>query len=622
MKIPRYTSNLGSAPIQSGRTLTTGTGSAQGMVNLGQTMLDSISSFAQAKQAVEMKLRDQEVLNLKTLSEGDSLMAANDFNFGLENRKDYKNFLPEYDKMWNLHTNKVKKERFTDKQGNFDEYAWKQYEPFHNKTYIEGRVGVQGNISKARNAQSVASYQTNYDATTTKFSTSTSTAQVVGNWQEWENGTFNKYKGLATFDQGALDTGYDKMLATANNQMMLLQSGDNGKMPIYQNPNGKTATDWSVVAEKAADPTVKMFDVQGNELTVDDPARKEFIKSARAQATEQESFDQNQITINARDDKNTFSDRIIAVRQGKADPTFLKDLESNTNLEGGDKTTLANAYSAAITSLKEGTKLWDTPQGRKTDALLTTMVMSGAIDTEQEKDVIYQAMMEGYLDPARGKTLLGEVEKLQKDRNSHKMLLYKRAVKTILKETGAPPSILESIDGLNAGSAADTYQQLSMILGDTNLSETSLIAVQNLDRILAEGERKNMSMYDMLGNANSPNYVVREITTVYKEQIKEDRIKDYTAKSNAYMKTDDETKAQGLYRIDPVGFVNYQGRGGTSAATPPLRNDNEPINTYILRLQKWNNEQAAITSGGPSFLRSDVVGGASTQGIAILPTGE
>ena len=133
MQIPRYKGNLGSTPIQSGRTLTTGVASAQGLVNMGQTMLNAVTDFAEQKIQIEAKLRDQDILNKKTLAEGDSLMAANDFDFSLENRKDHENFLPEYDKSWKVTTNKVKKERFTDKEGNFDEIAWKQYEPFHNR---------------------------------------------------------------------------------------------------------------------------------------------------------------------------------------------------------------------------------------------------------------------------------------------------------------------------------------------------------------------------------------------------------------------------------------------------------------------------------------------------------
>lgn len=37
------------------------------------------------------------------------MMRANDFNFGLETRKDYKKFLPEYEKDWKAHTAKIKK---------------------------------------------------------------------------------------------------------------------------------------------------------------------------------------------------------------------------------------------------------------------------------------------------------------------------------------------------------------------------------------------------------------------------------------------------------------------------------------------------------------------------------
>lgn len=620
MKIPRYTSNLGSAPIQSGRSLTTGVGSAQGMANLGKTMLDSITQFAAAKQEIELKLRDQEITNLKTLAEGDSLMAANDFNFGLEQRKDYNNFQPDYDGMWNKHTAKVKKDRFTDKKGNFDQYAWEQYEPFHNKAYMQGKVAVQGNISKARNAQSVTAYNTNYDATTKSIETSTSVAQVTGNWQEWENGTFAKYSGLATFDQGTLATGYDELLAKSNNQMMLLQSGENGKTPIYKNPQGVTATDWSKVAERAADPTVKMYDVQGNELTVDDPARADFIKNAQQKSAEQDTFDTNQIAVNDRNTSDSFNARLGKVYTGVPDATFMEDV-NKSNLSGDQKKKLNADYLAAIKALKDKTKYWDTAEGQQTDAIVTAMVLSGAIDTEEEKSVVLKLVAEGKIKPTRGDTLVGTIEKQQKDANAHKVSMYKNAIKVVLKEAGADPNLMDAIQGQNLD-AQNVDSVLASIFG-SGVDATAYTAVNNLTRLIAEGEKKGISMTDMLMNTKSPHYIINDIVQVYKDQVKTDKIRNYEAKAKAFISADEDTKKFGDYRIDPVGWANYQTSvqtTNTQNQVPP-RGENESINDYLLRLQAWNKKQAQSKTGLPSFMQSDVVGGTSTQNMIVLPTG-
>lgn len=623
MKIPRYTGNVGSAPIQSGRTLTTGVGSAQGMVNLGQSMLDAVSTFATQKVEHVARQRDQEILDLATSAEGDSMMRANDFNFGLETRKDYKKFLPEYEKDWKAHTAKIKKDKFTT-DGVFDEYAWSRYEPHHNKVFMEGKINVQGHISKTRNAQSITAYNTNYNQTELSIDRSTSVAQLTGNWEDWVNTKYTPYKGLATFDQGTLDTGYDALLGKVNNQMMLLQSGENSKIPVYKNPNGVTTTDWSKVAEKAADPTVEMFDVDGKPLTVDDPARAAFIKDARAKSNEQDTFDTNQITVNQKADNNTFHNRLIGIYESKKpDPNFLSDLKANTTLEGTTKKTLASAYTSAISDLNNATPYWDTPEGQKTDGILTAMVLSGVIDTEQEKDVIIAAAANGRLKPERARSLVNDVEKFQKDANSNKILMYKNAVRVVMKEAGAPPDILSQLDSMQNLSGENVAAQISNILG-SNMDMTAYTAVNNLTRLIAEGEKKGISMYNMLMNPSSPDYLINDLTQVYKDQLKTDKIKNFEQKAQgtgAYIFNDDQ---KGNYRIDPVGWANYVNtngvaRGSQNNTQVPPRGENEDLNTYLLRLQTWNKKQAGFNTGQPSFLRSDVIGGESSQSMIVLP---
>ena len=622
MKIPRYTGNVGSAPIQSGRTLTTGTGSAQGMVNLGQSMLDAVSTFAAQKVAHTAKMRDQEILDLSTMSEGESMMAANDFNFSLETRKDYKNFLPEYDTLWDKHTKKLKKDKFTN-NGVFDEIAWNRYLPNHQKTFMEGKVNVQAAISKARNAQSVTAYNTNFNQTEVKLETATSTAQVVGNWNDWKNNTFTNYKGLATFDQGTLDTGYDALFKKANTQMMLMQSGEDGKTPIYQNPNGKTVTDWSKVAERAADPTVTMVDVEGNKLTVDDPARKEFISNAIALSNEQEGFDQSQRTENMRTDNNNFNNRLIGIYRGNVDDNFLKDLEDNNTIDGPTKKTLASAYSTAVNARNEGKPYYDTIEGKKTESLVTAMVLSGMIDTEEEKSTIIKLAADGMISPDTARSLTSDIEKYQKDKNNHKLIMYRNAVKTVMKAAGAPPDVLSQMDMLESLSEADLMTQISSIMG-SNMTPNAYKAVNNLTLLIAEGEKKGLTMNDMLMNPKSPAYLMNDLVQVYTDKAKEENIRNFELKAkgtNAYIMEDAKF---GNYKIDPVGWANYvESQGGTAQNIQvPPREENEPINTYLLRLQKFNNKQAAEKTGMPTFLRSDVVGGENTQTMIVIPNQE
>jgi hypothetical protein len=622
VKIPRYTGNVGSAPIQSGRTLTTGTGSAQGMVNLGQSMLDAVSTFAAQKVAHTAKMRDQEILDLSTMSEGESMMAANDFSFSLETRRDYQNFLPEYETTWDKHTKKLKKDKFTN-NGVFDEIAWNRYLPNHQKTFMEGKINVQTHISKARNAQSVTAYNTNFNQTEVKLETATSTAQVVGNWNDWKNNVFANYRGLATFDQGTLDTGYDGLFKKANTQMMLMQSGVDGKTPIYQNPNGKTVTDWSKVAERAADPTVKMVDVEGNEITVDDPARKEFISNAITLSNEQEGFDKSQRTENMRTDNNNFNQRLIGIYRGNVDDNFLKELEDNNTIDGPTKKTLASAYSTAVKARNEGKPYYDTIEGKKTESLVTAMVLSGMIDTEEEKSTIIKLAADGMISPDTARSLSSDIEKYQKDKNNHKLIMYRNAVKTVMKAAGAPPNVLSQMDALEGLSGADLMTQLNNIMG-SNMTPNAYKAVNNLTLLIAEGEKKGLTMNQMLMNPKSPAYLMNDLVQVYTDKAKEENIRNFELKAkgtNAYIMEDAKF---GNYKIDPVGWAKYvESQGGTAQNIQvPPREENEPINTYLLRLQKFNNKQAAEKTGMPTFLRSDVVGGENTQTMIVIPNQE
>jgi hypothetical protein len=129
-------------------------------------------------------------------------------------------------------------------------------------------------------------------------------------------------------------------------------------------------------------------------------------------------------------------------------------------------------------------------------------------------------------------------------------------------------------------------------------------------------------MNEMLMNPNSPNYIMRDLIEVYKENFKKERIKDFDTKASAYINMSEDVKKFGNYRIDPVAWANYNNRATTIKMPPvPPRAENEPINTYLMRLQKWNQKTSAEATGLPSFLRSDVVGGESSQGGVVLPSG-
>jgi hypothetical protein len=149
-------------------------------------------------------------------------------------------------------------------------------------------------------------------------------------------------------------------------------------------------------------------------------------------------------------------------------------------------------------------------------------------------------------------------------------------------------------------------------------------AVNNLTLLIAEGEKKGLTMNEMLMNPKSPAYLMNDLVQVYTDKAKEENIRNFELKAkgtNAYIMEDAKF---GNYKIDPVGWAKYvESKGGTAQNIQvPPREENEPINTYLLRLQKFNNKQAAEKTGMPTFLRSDVVGGENTQTMIVIPNQE
>ena len=87
MKIPRYEGT--NVNISSGRSLTTGIGSSQGVVELGKTAMNAVSNYATKKNSLDAKLRRLEINTNVQLS--GSMLAGESQGFfdSLNSRTDY-----------------------------------------------------------------------------------------------------------------------------------------------------------------------------------------------------------------------------------------------------------------------------------------------------------------------------------------------------------------------------------------------------------------------------------------------------------------------------------------------------------------------------------------------------
>ena len=103
IRIPRYDSNLGSSPVSSGRSLTTGV--TDTMSNMGNSAMKLVSTYADSQIRMEAKLRDLDLVSKNENGKNDSLLHNDDFVYQIETsgRSDWEawegEFIDSYDKL-------------------------------------------------------------------------------------------------------------------------------------------------------------------------------------------------------------------------------------------------------------------------------------------------------------------------------------------------------------------------------------------------------------------------------------------------------------------------------------------------------------------------------------------
>lgn len=605
IKIPRYTSSLGSAPVSSGRTITTGVVDNP----VGEGVMSLVRAFGDAQIKREAKLRDIDLTTKNEKGKNDSLLFNDNFFEGLNERSDFDNWEQEYKDKWLEQTQ-------TKKDGIFvnDDIAWKKHEPFHDLAYIEGLRGVRQKKNDVRLKMAEREYGVTYQNTQNKIDNANSAMQVLSEYEVWRDSTLDSYAKTEFFDAGRYQTDLEGMKNYANSAYLYQQTTKG--VATIMSPDNVQAVDWAGLAIKAANPEFTINDIDGNKLTVDDPIRKGLIKQYRDKASEQKTFFDNRITKLDREVNIKFADRLINVAQGKADDKFLTDLEKS-RLNGDDKIKLKNSYATTLSNLASGTKLYDTPQGMQSQTTLRIMIAAGLIDTEQEKQVIYDLGMSGLISPETVTTLTNEVDKKQGQTNAPKALLYKRAIAVIMKEMGEKPSILEAINS-SAGGARSVDEARNFIeTMSGQMSYETALAIQNLDKVLAIGEAKGFTIENMLANQKSNNYVLGDLIKVYKGAADDTKIQDFNQKATEYMNATADFEG---YRIDGAAWAQSGLRDSPVVVNVPLKADGESITTYLKRLDNWNKTQQTGFGTMPSFLRGDVMGSGSAATINLTGT--
>ena len=484
MKIPRY-ENI-DVNVSSGRSLTTGTSASQGLVDIGKTAMTLVSQYGERQNAFNAKMRRLEIETNKSLADSTFKGSNLDYLDDLNNRSDYltpNNWLIEYEKNF--------KKQETQYKTSLDEQTWQEYQPLFYQSYFETRSKINQKITGQKLTNAKIALDEGYDKYKMQIDNASSLKEIKSNYDFYNQTSLKTNVTTGLFG----DETYQQLLKDTktftDNKYMMFQVLESAKI---QSPTGSVEIDYNTVLTRLKDNNFKMTDIDGSELTPDDPKRKELIKETKTLFDNQQATFTKQKEINGQNSKTNFTNEIIGIEAGNEDAvknskTFLSRLENDKSLQPDEKLSLKTAYNTSIKNQASGTNTWNSAQGQQAKAIVTSLVYSGAMDTEPERHIILDLMAQGLLKPEDAGTLYSKSIELTKGRNTYKKSLLDRAVQVVLKEVGAGDKgqIIQQLQGL---SSSERLAYLTTALSNDKLSIEAYNAVNNLFQLVSEGEKK------------------------------------------------------------------------------------------------------------------------------------
>ena len=606
MKIPRYRGGDGTT-ISSGRSLTTGTQTGGAVAELGQTAMTKVSQYANAKNNLDAKIRRLDINTNKDLSTAMMYGKTSDFQNSLQNRPDFltpDNWLIDYDK------NAAGWEK--EFKAGLDEQTWKEYQPLYYQKFFEARNDVVKSINNQKLKNAGHAFNEANTAYKSSVEQSTSLSQIEAQYELYTELHLKKNVETNLFDQKTFNEVKEKTKNWTNVKYGMLQAT---KDLIIKSPNGSQEIDWNNVASRLKNKDFKMVDIEGKELTVDDDLRKELIKQAQEQYTSQNSLHTKQKEEKDKTTKTDFVNKIIGLETGSKEgqenaKNFMSDLE-NSDLEPSTKLSMRTAYNAALNNMKNGKNSWNSVEGNQALAMTTYLIGSGAMDTEVERDIIWDLMAKGLLEPKTAMSLYNDSIKLTKSRNAYKKDITTKATSMLMKEIGADEGVLGMLNNLQSLPPAERTSALLGALESGKMTQEAYNAMNNMYRLLAEGERKGFSYENMLVNRRHQNYILGDLIETYKSTISNERLNELKSKIKGVV---GPTATDQSFYIMPTEYFIDKTPSNANLVMPP-RNEGEDVITYLKRAKKLIKR----TDGLPSVITGENVETLDISDLFIMP---
>lgn len=619
--IPRYEGTLSSAPINSGRRLTTGLSGANSLINFGQQLSNDLNTYATQKIEIVAKQRDQEILNRSLLADAEAETINSNFvdNY-LPQIKDYNEYNTEYDRYWSTRESAIKKKHFT-KNGAFDEIAWKRYQPTYWKTYAEGKVNVNKAETVARNAQTLNVYNEFIDKTVDKVNNINNIAGLQSIQKEVEK-RFVDFKKINTFSDKGIASSRELLDDTMNNRFMILQTSDNQKEPTYINPDGISTIDYAQIVNNLSDTSKTTNDLNGKEIILNDPRRQKLINDYRILASNQKTFDDNRKAKLALEEENAIFAQHAEYTKKNKDLTPLEYLalealiNSSPNINEKVKETIKSSLKRELTDSAGNKITVDKARGKENFNKMKMFIGTGIYDTEAEINAIRMLGMNGYFGEEDYQVGLVDyaAEKLDTINESKKKDLL-HASKIVGQSIG-----IQGISNMNTGNLEGAMDVLELFVmtkaikdnaEKINMNSVQLAILNELQYQVSEGEKKGISYNDMLRNPNSKYYLIDEIVKSYAVEIDNEikRIAGEIVYDGLYKEGQAVNMVDNAFTTTAIGdsftmTVNrrilgddyFLGISPTQNTNVVLANQNESIDDYFARInQMTDSPEEAIT---------------------------
>ena len=607
MKLPRYKDSASSNVVASNRSLTTGVSEGGAIADIGALALSKVAEYGAIKNKHEEKLRRLDINTNKSLSDSMMFGKTSEFENSLMNREDFltpDNWLLDYDtqaKGW--------EKEF--KIG-LDEQTWTEYQPLYYQKFFESRNKVVTAINNQKLKNAGHAFNESLNTFNKTLENATSLREIETAYELYTEIHLANNVKTNLFDTDKFNKVKDETKQYTNVKYSMFQATEGLNI---QSPNGSKEIDWNSVTSRLKNKNFSMVDIEGNEITVDDDLRQTLIKEATELFNTQNGLHTKQKEENDKTDKKDFTNRIISLETGSKEgaegaKNFMADLEKS-NLEPSMKLTLRTAYNASLNNMKNGKNSWNSVQGKQALSLVTYMVGSGAMDTEAERQVIFDLMANGLLKPETALSLYDKSISLTKNRNLFKKDLTTRAISMLMKEIGAGEGILSLLDNIQNVPAEERTAMLTQALSSGRMTKEAYNAMNNMFSLLAQGERKGFTYENMLVNQRHPNYILNDLISTYKGSMNDARLQELQTRIDGIQGT---TATDKTFYIMPTEYFTKKTPSNANMVVPQ-RLEGEGVLEYVKRAKKLIKRNDNL----PSVITGDNIETLDISDLFIMP---